>query len=308
MRCLAFLVAVTAACRTAPLEPPPQPPKPAPAAAVETPKPPADPALLARGAYVAALAGCKACHSPMKNGAIDSTQPFAGGLEVAMPSGEIWRAPNISPDRNSGIGNWSDTQVITAMRRGVRPDGNKLVPIMPYAYYHRMTDADAKAVVAFLRTQRPIYNVVARSDVKMAAIDLTEPVDNVDEFDDPKSHGEYLASIMHCAACHTPKDGPQANVTFAGGVTLPKEGGTIVSSNITPDVTTGIGGWSDDEIIMAIRTGKTPKGTIEGPMAMYVDGWSTLEDADAQALVAYIRSLQPANHNILDQQGPVVSR
>ena len=240
---------------------------------------------------------------------IDSTQPFAGGLEVSTPNG-TWRAPNITPDRNSGIGNWSDTQVIEAMRRGIGRDKSRLLPVMPYAYYHRMTDADAKAVVTFLRSQRPIYNKVQRSDAKMAAVDLKEPVNNVDDFQDPKAHGEYLASLMHCAACHTPKDGPHANVTFAGGVEIPADGRSIMSSNITPDMTTGIGGWSDEEIIVAIRTGKTPDGhTIEGPMAMYIDGWSTIEDADAAALVAYLRSVQPANHSIPEKQiGPVTQR
>lgn len=304
MRSLVSIVLFTAACRTMPAEPPAPPPKQAVAPA--TPEPQPDPAIVARGAYVTALAGCKACHSPMKNGAQDTTKPFAGGLEITTATG-TWRVPNITPDRASGIGNWSDTQVVTAMRRGIRPDSTKLLPIMPYPYYHRMTDADAKAVVTFLRTQRPIYNHVDDSDVAMAPFDLQEPVDNVDDIEDPKAHGEYLANLMHCGACHTPTAGPHANVTFAGGVDLPHGTGSITSSNITPDMTTGIGGWKDDELILAIRTGKTPDGhAIEGPMAMYIDGWSTIDDKDAAALVAYLRSLQPANHS-LPERGPITS-
>jgi mono/diheme cytochrome c family protein len=279
-------------------EPPPPPVQPPVAKA-----PAADPAVVARGAYVVALAGCKACHSPMN----DAAKPFAGGLEVTMPDGGVWRTPNITPDRNSGIGNWSDTQIVTALRRGVRPDNSKLLPVMPYPYYHRMTDSDAKAVVTFLRTQRPIYNKVKHSEMTMPSIELTEPNDNVDDIDDAKAHGEYLAALMHCDGCHTPKDGPQANVKFAGGIEMPANGASIRSSNITPDVTTGIGGWSDDEIIAAIRTGKTPNGHIEGPMAMYVDGWATIDERDAQALVAYLKSVQPANHPIQDNPGPITS-
>lgn len=306
MRSLISLVVFTAACRTVPTEPPA--PAPQQAVAPEPPKPVADPTVVARGAYVAALAGCKACHSPMKNGAQDTTRPFAGGLEVTMPQGGTWRVPNITPDRASGIGNWTDTQIITAMRRGVKPDKHQLLPVMPYPYYHRMTDADAKAVVAFLRSQRPIYNHVDDSDLVMPPVSLSEPVDNVDDLDDEKAHGEYIASLMHCGACHTPTSGPHANVAFAGGVELPSESGTIMSANITPDVTTGIGGWSDDEIIASIRTGKTPAGhTIAGPMALYIDGWSTLEDKDAAALVAYLKAAQPANNN-LPERGPVTSR
>ena len=298
MRTLSLII-VAAACRT-PADPPPQRPAPQLVAQPE-PEPVLDPTQVARGAYVAALAGCKACHSPMKNGAADGTRPYAGGLEVKMPDGSVWRAPNITPDRASGIGRWSDTELVTAMRRGIAKDGTKLLPIMPYPYYHRMTDADAKAVVVFLRSQRPIYNAVERSDVAaVAPVDLPEPVGNADDTTDPDAHGEYLATLMHCGQCHTPSDGPMANVVFAGGVELSREGsGSVMSANITSDKVTGIGQWTEEQITAAIRTGKTPTGhVIEGPMAMYIEGWSTIEDADARALVRYIQSVQPANQDV----------
>lgn len=308
MRNLVSLIAVAAACRTLPTDPPIQP-VPQPVAQPE-PAPQLDPTQVARGAYVAALAGCKACHSPMKNGASDATRPYAGGLEVSMPNGSVWRAPNITPDRASGIGSWTDTELITAIRRGIAKDGKKLIPIMPYPYYHRMTDADAKAIVAFLRSQRPIYNAVEKSDaVAIAPIDLAEPVDNVDDITDPTAHGEYLAAVMHCGGCHTPKDGPMANVTFAGGLEMPSQHGPILSANITSDKVTGIGQWTEDEIVTAIRTGKTPTGhVIEGPMAMYIEGWSMIEDADAHALARYIQTIQPANNAVPEQDvEPVTS-
>jgi len=309
MRTLTLIV-FAAACRTLPADPPAQP-APKPVAVAPEPEPQLDPTQVARGAYVAALAGCKACHSPMKNGASDGTKPYAGGLEVKMPNGSVWRAPNITPDRASGIGRWSDTELVTAMRRGIAKDGTKLLPIMPYPYYHRMTDADAKAVVAFLRSQRPIYNEVEKSDTaSVAPIDLPEPVNNVDDPKDPKSHGEYLAALMHCGQCHTPTEGAMANVIFAGGVELPTQtGSSVMSANITSDKVTGIGQWTEEELVTAIRTGKTPTGhVIEGPMAMYLEGWSMIEDADAHALVRYIQSVQPANHDVPEKHvAPVTS-
>lgn len=109
---------------------------------------------------------------------------------------------------------------------------------------------------------------------------------------------------MHCGACHTPQDGPQANVAFAGGVILPLSANeTITSPNITSDPNTGIGQWSDSDIIAAVRSRKTPQGhDITGPMAMYIEGWWKLTDADAHALVAFIKSVPPANNPIPQRQ------
>lgn len=281
------LFALFAACRTAPPEPVVRPSEP-----VAEPEPPPlqlDPTQVARGAYVAAIAGCNACHG-------------GGGVEVTMPNGGIWRAPNITPDPDTGLGTWSDTEIITAIRRGLRPDGTKLLPVMPYPFFHRMTDADARALVAYLRSQPPIYNQVKRSEnVAMTPVDLPEPVNNVDDTSDPEAHGEYLATLAHCGACHTPMEGPMANVTFAGGVELPLETGTIASANITSDPTTGIGLWNEQDVIDAVRTGQTRSGRpIEGPMTRYLDGWSKLDDADARALASYVMNVQPANHDVPD--------
>jgi mono/diheme cytochrome c family protein len=298
MRSILF-VALLASCRTLPTEPAVQQPAPAPVAQPEPPpQPQLDPTQVARGAYLAAVAGCNACHG-------------GGGVEVTMPNGGVWRAPNITPDRETGIGNWSDTQVIAAIRRGIRPDGSRLLPVMPYPYYHKLTDADARDLVAFLRSQPPIYNKIQNSEnVAMMPIDLPEPVGNVDDTTNPKAHGEYLANLAHCGACHTPTDGPMANVTFAGGVELPHDTGTILSANITPDPTTGIGGWTEDEILAAVRTGHTRSGRrIDGPMAMYVEGWAKLDDEDARALAVYVMSVQPANNDVPDRQAqPITSQ
>ena len=285
---------------------------PAPATTPPPPDPstwPAETAQVARGGYVAAISGCVLCHTPMKGGAQDRTRLLAGGLEEKLGRG-VWRSPNITPDRATGIGAWTDAQIIAAIRIGLRPDGTGLLPIMPYPYYHHMTDADARAVVAFLRAQQPIAHEVRRSeDLDLRPVELPEPVGNVDPTDDAWAHGEYLANLMHCGACHTPQEGPHARATFAGGMpfVLP-DGRTIFSANITSDPDTGIGRWSEDQLIRTLRTMKTPHGSpIEGPMAMYAGAWSQLDDRDARALAVYVKSVPPARNKI-GERHPAVTR
>jgi mono/diheme cytochrome c family protein len=281
----------------------------APRSSITEPTSAAD-ARLARGTYVATISGCKVCHTPMKAGAVDKERALAGGLEVKMYGGGIWRSPNITPDRETGIGAWSDTELVAAIRTGVHHDDERLLPIMPYPYYHRMTDDDVLAVVAYLRAQKPIANQVAKGEgLRMQPVELAAPVGNIDPTDDPKAHGEYLANLMHCGACHTPEEGPNARATAAGGVpfSLP-DGRMLVSANITSDPETGIGRWTEDQIITAIRTMKTPTGTrIQGPMAMYEEAWSQLTDRDARALAVFIKSLPPVRNQIPERQPAVTS-
>jgi mono/diheme cytochrome c family protein len=268
---------------------------------------PVQPVDLARGSYVAAVSGCATCHTPMKDGRFEAARMFAGGVEGKLADGSVWRSPNITPDVRTGIGGWSDDEIVTAVRQGVRPDGERLMPIMPYPYYHRMTDADARAVVAFLRAQRPIANPVRKSDrLPMQPVELATPRNNVDRTDDPKDHGEYLASLMHCAGCHTPQSGPLAGVAFAGGNAFVHDGHTMPAPNITSDLDTGIGQWSEADLARTLRTMRSPDGTpIEGPMAMYQNDWSRLTKDDALAVATYIKSIPPVKNAV--EHAPTVS-
>src|SRR5579871_2237779 len=138
----------------------------------------ATPDQLARGTYVATIAGCTTCHGAPGN-------TLAGGREGRIGGG-VWRAPNITPDRETGIGAWTDEQLDAAIRLGVGKHNSRLAPIMPYPYYHRMTDGDVAAVIAFLRAQPPIHNEVARSqNLPMPHVELPPPVGNVDRANDP---------------------------------------------------------------------------------------------------------------------------
>ena len=261
---------------------------------------PVDTNQLARGTYVAKIAGCAVCHTS------DSTRPFAGGPDQRGPGGKgVWRAPNITPDPATGIGRWTDEQIIAAIRTGVRPDSARLVPIMPYPEYHAMTDADARALVVFLRAQKPVVNKVARSQgLDVQPVVVAPPRGNVDPVEQPQAHGKYVAALMHCGSCHTPQLGPHQGETFAGGMAFdatPAEGGgTIFSPNITSDMKTGIGKWNEDDIVRAVREMKTPDGAaIHGPMALYKDAWAALTDSDARALATYVRSVPSVDNEVV---------
>ena len=300
-----FVLALAAGCTSST--------KVAPTTAAEhtTPAPaPVDPEALARGTYVAQVAGCVVCHTPRgKDGAPDMKRLFAGGLESRGPNGKgVWRASNITPDPTTGIGKWTDEQIVTAIRTGVRPDNTRLAPIMPYPYYHAMNDADARSLVVFLRAQQPIVNRVGRSaGLAVQPVVMPPPAANADRPEDPVAHGKYIAQLMHCGVWHPPQDGAHAGETFAGGMPFdasPAEGGgTIFAPNITSDTRTGIGSWTEDNIVVAVREMKTPEGVaIHGPMAMYKDSWSRLTDADVRALAAYVKSVPAVENEILHSQ------
>jgi mono/diheme cytochrome c family protein len=282
-----------------PATPPPTPDKPA---EVKPPEPPPgpDPQLVARGKYIADLAGCALCHMPMGEKGPDFSRPFAGGMEAEEKFG-TWRAPNITPHKGTGIGGWTDDQILAAIREGLRPDGSQLYPIMAYPYYNRLSDADGKALVTFLRSLPEIENVVEPTkELKLPKPPAPKPSGEAADPADPVKYGEYLASIAHCHMCHTPMTdkGPDMAKSFAGGFEfeMPPQFGTgiLYSTNITSDPDTGIGKWTQEQIAAAIKTMRRPDGTpILGPMMLYQMGWSQLTDADVNAIAAYVKQLPP---------------
>jgi len=273
---LAFFVLPVVACHREPAQPTMAT---TPVAEQPAPSPETHQIEIARGQYVAAIAGCTTCHG----------SDLSGG-----------KAPNITVDPDTGIGKWSDAQIGRAIRRGLAADGSRLSPMMPYPYFNRMTDADLGAVVAFVKAQPPIRKHVDRDQQPaMPPIDMPAPVGNVDRTEDPHAHGEYLATLMHCGACHTPRQGPYANQAFAGNGKMP---------NITSDRDTGIGTWSEQDVIHAVRDMKDPTGhDLDPPMAFYKDAWSKLSDADAHALAVFVKSIPPVRHDVTTDVPPAVS-
>ncbi len=272
------------------------------AAAEPTPTP--DPKLVARGEYLSNTFGCPVCHMGFGDKGPDFSKPFSGGMEVPEAFG-TWRAPNITPHKGSGIGTWKVEDVMAAVREGVRPDGSHLFPIMPYPNYNRMTDDDARAVATYLLQVPAIDHVVApNKDLKLPQIPVPKPENKPDPVDDPVKHGEYLVTIMHCNNCHaTPgKDGSPDMMRhpFGGGLVmeLPFLGeGKLHVANITSDKETGIGKWTEADIMKAMKTMTRPDGTIiQGPMQFYQAGWSTLADKDLAAIAAFIKTI-PAEKN-----------
>lgn len=264
----------------------------------------ADPKLVARGEYLSKMFGCPVCHVGWGEKGPDFSKPFSGGMEVPEKFG-TWRGSNITPHTGSGIGTWKIEDVMAAVREGVRPDGSHLYPVMPYPNYNRMTDDDARALATYLRQVAAIDHVVApNKDLKLPQVAVPKPENEPDPVDDPVKHGEYLVINMHCNTCHaTPgKDGMPDVVghPFGGGVTmeLPFLGeGKLVASNITSDKETGIGKWTEADIIKAVKTMTRPDGsTIEGPMQFYQAGWASLEDKDLAAIAAFIKTI-PAERN-----------
>lgn len=265
------------------------------------------PEQIERGQYVAMIAGCTTCHTPMMpDGKLHDHSHELEGTELKVPGGPAIEVPNITPDEDTGIGKWSDAQIIASIRQGVRPDGARLAPVMPYPYYNRMTDADATALVAYLRTQPAIHHPVPRNTkLGMKPVDVAAPQGYVDRTDDPHAHGEYLASLMHCGSCHTPQQGPFANDVFAGGTQL----GDIVAPNITSDRDTGIGSWSEDDVITAVTKMKDPEGhDLMPPMSEYAEAWSHLTGADAHALAVYVKSVPPIHHDLSSETHAHVSK
>jgi mono/diheme cytochrome c family protein len=261
--------------------------------------------LIERGAYVADLGACPVCHTPLDASGLspDRARRLAGGFEVTEVFG-TWRAPNITPDVATGIGAWSDAELIAAIREGKRRDGTMLKAVMPYPFYAGMTDADVRALVAYLRSVPPVVHAVERRVPPLP--DVPAPaMPRVDDAGDPLRHGQYLATIMHCALCHTPvgPNGPELDKAFAGGTPIampPAFGsGALFASNITGDAHTGIGAWSEDDVIRAVRLTLRPDHRpIFGPMMLYVASWSRLTDADARALATYIKSIPAVEHAV----------
>lgn len=256
---------------------------------------------LERGAYLmSSVVACGNCHTPKGpdfKPVVD--QELAGGFAIDAPVFHAV-APNITPDKETGIGGWTDEQIIDAIRNGKRPDGTIIGPPMPIAFYRDMSDGDVRAIVAYLRNVKPIRNKVEKSTYKIPLPPGYGPdVTHVAETSraDKLAYGHYLAGALgHCLDCHTPLlPTGQNDMTRpgAGGNELPGPGNSVVmSSNLTPGNPKGIASWTDAQVKTAIRTGHRPDGSqLVGPMAF--DWYRNISDADFNALIAYLRSLKP---------------
>ena len=253
--------------------------------------------LLERGIYLMeSVAACPVCHTPWDEDGQRADRHMAGGLMIE----EEWYtayASNITPDPGTGIGSWSDEQIVAAIREGKRPDGPLIGPAMPIALYRGMSDRDAQAIVAYLRSIPPLVNAVPASEYDIPLPDdYGPPLGEVPEvaYYDLGAYGEYLAGpIANCIDCHTPLvDGWRDYETMlgAGGHEMEGPWGETTARNITPDWDTGLGRWNSRKMRTAITKGLRPDGDELGPPMPY-ERYATMDRQDLSAILAYVRSL-----------------
>jgi mono/diheme cytochrome c family protein len=253
--------------------------------------------IIARGRYLTHAADCEACHTA------DKAKPFAGGLAFKTPFGTLY-SPNITGDKETGIGAWSDADFLKAVHEGIARDGERLYPAFPYAAYTYLTDDDVLAIKAYLFSLVPIKYQPPESNLRFPYNQrwlmafwsgLFNPkqrfqpvVDRSPEW----NRGAYLSeALAHCGDCHTPRNLLQAldnGNKFAGAVA---EGWRAY--NITSDSSSGVGAWSDAELAQYLSTGHAKgRGTASGPMAQAVDlSFQRMTPSDIRAIVTYVRSV-----------------
>jgi mono/diheme cytochrome c family protein len=255
---------------------------------------------LDRGTYLMnSIVACGNCHTPKgPDGLAISDQELAGGTVIDLP---IFRSvtPNITPDPETGIGKWTDAQIINAIRNGKRPDGTTIGPPMPVEFYRNMSDTDLRAIVAYLRSVKPVTHKVEKSVFKIPLPDSYGPtITHVPDVSrqNRTAYGRYLANIGHCLECHTPMEKGKLVMTRmgAGGRELPAfPSGTVITANLTPANPDGIAKWTNAQVEETITTGVRPDGR-QLVRLMAFDWYKNIEKSDLDALVAYLRTLKPA--------------
>jgi mono/diheme cytochrome c family protein len=253
--------------------------------------------LVKRGDYlVNGVLTCGNCHTPKGPAGDIMEKAFSGGLSWDEPPFKV-TAPNITQDKETGIGNYTDAELKTVLRKGIKRNGVPVAMVMPSGFYEIMTDRDLDAVIAYLHTLKPISNKVADPIYKMHQQHPIPPAGDKKFTDanmtDKVHKGFYLATIAHCMECHTPM-GPRGrefdSKLGAGGFDFPGPWGVSTSRNITSSKTKGIGAWSDADIKRAVTTGVSKDGSkLKPPMGYHYYATMTADDLDA--VVAYIRTV-----------------
>ncbi len=261
-----------------------------------------------RGEYLFALAGGCGCHT------VPEKTPHVGGRKFPVPLGTVY-STNITQDKETGLGNWSDQEIYNAMVKGIRPNGEKLLPVMPYEAYSGMSEEDLRDMIAYIKTLKPVRSEIppAKFRIPFTRSLLTptwlklfgrfsSPVPEV-----PKAgiqRGKYLVDhVALCRDCHTPRNAlgvPNRNLYLAGTESGPFE---EVIPNITPDSETGIKDWSREEIAdLLIKGTKPDQDEVQGLMADVIWGtplgYKDMKREDALAIADYLKSIPPIVNEI----------
>ncbi len=256
---------------------------------------PQDFALVERGRYLTDAADCGSCHTLP-----GSAHRFSGGRPIETPFG-VLVSPNITPDRETGIGNWSDDEFDAAVRGGRRRDGARLYPAMPFPYYTKMTRDDVMAIRAYLNTTEPVHNAVRVNrlpfplNLRLAMIVWDELYFRPGEYrhhgakSDEWNRGAFLVQgPAHCGACHTPK-------TLLGGDKLSQPlHGYKLQGWVAPDISGqgALRNWSADDVAEYLKTGHNQNAAAAGLMGEVVElSTSKMTDADLKAIAVYLKEI-----------------
>ena len=280
----------------------------------------ASPERLQRGRYlVEGVAHCFECHSQpdfQKNfgqpkpgtkgaGEVVKNNEFDG---VPFPDGLVH--PNITPDKKTGAGTWTDAQFEQAIRHGIGHDGRELFDYMPYAYFRSMTDEDVASVIVYIRSLPAVHNPLPKRNlpfpVKVNLHPEMEPPLPPDASEQVK-HGWYLVRLAHCNECHTPSDEKghaRTDMMFGGGARLKGPWGDVVTPNITSDPS-GISHYDEAMFIKTIRTGRASGGVRQLNPLMPYSYFKNMTDDDLKAIFAYVRTVKPVRHHVDNSEPPV---
>jgi mono/diheme cytochrome c family protein len=279
----------------------------------------ATPERIARGKYlVNGVTGCFACHTDP-----DLSKPGTPAIAGREGSGHIWAtegtpwlvAPNITPDKETGAGNWSDDTLARAIREGIGYDGRALFPIMPYPDYRQMSDEDLASIIVYLRTVPAIRNQVPTTrmpfPLNFLMQNMPQPVTAAVPAPDqstPVARGAYLVRMGACADCHTPqeKGQPLPGLDFAGGFILKGANGEeVASANITP-AASGIGYYNEASFVQAMRTGKVGARHLHSEMPWVF--YRNMNDDDLKSVFAFLQTLKPIKHQLDNTEPPTYCR
>jgi len=279
--------------------------------------------ILTHGRYIATIAGCSSCHTPDRaefqnpqkltleqiqtlafdgQNALDTEKFLAGGRLFDLgPAGLVYTR-NLTPDKETGIGKWSDEQIKIAVKTGLAADGTTLFPVMPYHVYNGMADDDLLAVVAFVRSVKAVNNIPPKETVNtegMPTLPYTQGIIAPDPAD-KAARGAYLVNnVMGCTDCHTPIDpasgAPIIEKYLAGGQPYEGPWGIVYGGNITPDPVTGLGDWTEEQIKATMISGVRKDGRRLILMPWYA--YQSLKPEDADAVAYYLKNVLPAVNN-----------
>jgi mono/diheme cytochrome c family protein len=268
------------------------------------------PERVERGQYLFdAICACGTCHSERdykKFGGPISPKRIGVGQEMpfnGLPG--TLTAGNLTKDKETGLGNWSDGDKIRAIRDGVNKDGRALYPLMPYQYYRYLSDEDVQAIVAYMNSLPPVKNLLPRTSItfptSMWIKGLPSPVFHVPAVDPDggEAFGDYVTRVAACESCHTPLKGfqPDLDMRFAGGRDLDSFFGVVTVANISPDMGSGIGGWSYPQFEKRMRDyrnyqGQPPVTGAKDFTLMPWESYSKINDHDLEAMFLYLRGLK----------------